>query len=160
MPNNCSSIFNKFYLIVLCGFLFSCASSNPYPNSYNDFSGKILLKSIQNQQISYNSSIIIYENRSIIQITKPFIGNVMNIKLYRDKPIEVNPIKNAGNLEKLIKVNQKALHNWLYDCVINGNKIKIYEKDFSFFCYEEIGKSNIKISNNFYEVTAILLKNR
>ena len=84
----------------------------------------------------------------------------MNIKLYRDKPIEVNPIKNARNLEKLIKVNQKDLHNWLYDCVINGNKIKIYEKDFFFFCYEEIGKSNIKISNNFYEVTAILLKNR
>ncbi len=64
----------------------------------------------------------------------------MNIKLYRDKSIEVNPIKNARNLEKLIKVNQKDLHNWLYDCVINGNKIKIYEKDFSFFCYEEIGK--------------------
>ena len=159
MPNNCSSIFNnKFYLILLCGSLFSCASSNPSSNLYNDFSGKILLKSLQNQQISYNSNIIIYENRSIIQITKPFIGNVINIKLHRDKPIEVNPIKNAQNLKKLIELHEKDVHDWLYDCVINKNRISIYKKDFSFFCSEENGKSNIKINNNFYEITVILLK--
>ena len=125
---------------------------------YNDFSGKILLKSLQNQQISYNSDIIIYENRSIIQITKPFIGNVMNIKLHRHKPIEVKPIKNAKNLKKLIELYEKEIHDWLYGCVINKNEIKIYKKDFSFFCSEENGKSNIKINNNFYEITVILLK--
>ena len=138
--------------------MFSCASSNPSSNLYNDFSGKILLKSLQNQQISYNSNIIIYENRSIIQITKPFIGNVMNIKLYKDKPIEVNPIKNAKNLKKLIELYEKDVHNWLYDCVINKNEIKIYKKDFSFFCSEENDKSIIKINNNFYKMTVILLK--
>jgi hypothetical protein len=127
---------------------------------YNDFSGKILLKSLQNQQISYNSDIIIYENRSIIQITKPFIGNVMNIKLHRNKPIEVKPIKNAKNLKKLIELYEKEIHDWLYGCVINKNEIKIYKKDFSFFCSEENGKSNIKINNNYYEMTVILLKKR
>jgi hypothetical protein len=82
----------------------------------------------------------------------------MNIKLHRDKPIEVYPIKNAQNLKKLIKLYEKDAHTWLYDCVINKNRIKIYKEDFSFFCSEENGKSNIKINNNFYEVTVILLK--
>ena len=31
----------------------------------------------------------------------------MNIKLHRDKPIEVNPIKNAQNLKKLIELHEK-----------------------------------------------------
>ena len=82
----------------------------------------------------------------------------MNIKLHRDKPIEVNPIKNAQNLKKLIELYEKDVHDWLYDCVINKNEIKIYKTDFSFFCSEENGKSNIKINNNFYETTVILKK--
>ena len=82
----------------------------------------------------------------------------MNIKLHRHKPIEVKPIKNAKNLKKLIELYEKEIHDWLYGCVINKNEIKIYKKDFSFFCSEENGKSNIKINNNFYEVTVILLK--
>ena len=48
----------------------------------------------------------------------------MNIKLHRDKPIEVNPIKNAENLKKLIELHEKDVHDWLYDCVINKNRIK------------------------------------
>ena len=82
----------------------------------------------------------------------------MNIKLYKDKPIEVNPIKNAKNLKKLIELYEQDVHNWLYDCVINKNEIKIYKKDFSFVCSEENDKSIIKINNNFYKMTVILLK--
>ena len=47
----------------------------------------------------------------------------MNIKLHRDKPNEVNPIKNAQNLKKLIELHEKDVHDWLYDCVINKNRI-------------------------------------
>ena len=71
--------------------MYSCASTEASPGSYDNYSGKILLKSSQNQTISYNSNIIIYENRSIIQITKPFIGNVMNINIYKNKPAEIYP---------------------------------------------------------------------
>ena len=45
----------------------------------------------------------------------------MNIKLHRDRQIEVNPIKNVQNLKKLIELHEKDVHDWLYDCVINKN---------------------------------------
>ena len=48
----------------------------------------------------------------------------MNIKLHRDRPIEVNPIKNVQNLKKLIELHEKDVHDWLYDCVINKNRMK------------------------------------
>ena len=69
----------------------------------------------------------------------------MNIKLHRDKPIEVNPIKNAQNLKKLIELHEKDVHDWLYDCVINKNRISIYKKDFSFFALKKMVNQTLKL---------------
>ena len=158
MPNNCNSIFdNKFYLILLCGFLYSCASTNSSLDSYNDYSGKILLKSSQNQTISYNSNIVIYENRSIIQITKPFIGNVININIYKNKPAEIYPKETTSNLDKFLNVYGRNVHEWLSQCVEKNNNINILEEKFSFFCSSEDNKSRIRININLNEITVILI---
>ena len=68
----------------------------------------------------------------------------MNIKLHRDKPIEVYPIKNAQNLKKLIELHEKDVHDWLYDCVINKNRISIIKKISLFFALKKMVNQTLK----------------
>jgi hypothetical protein len=159
MPNNCNSIFdNRFYLILLCGFLYSCAINEASPGSYDNYSGKILIQSSQNQTVSYNSNIIIYKNRSIIQITKPFIGNVMNINIYKNKPAEIYPREINSYLDKFLDDYGGNANEWLNQCVINKNNLNISKENFSFYCSNENGESRIRININLNEITVILLQ--
>ena len=138
--------------------MYSCAINDASPGSYDNYSGKILIKSSQTQTVSYNSNIIIYKNRSIIQITKPFIGNVMNINIYKNKPAEIYPREINSYLDKFLDDYGGNANEWLNQCVINKNNKNISKENFSFYCSNENGESRIRININLNEITVILLQ--
>ena len=138
--------------------MYSCAINDASPGSYDSYSGKILIKSSQNQTVSYNSNIIIYKNRSIIQITKPFIGNVMNINIYKNKPAEIYPREINSYLDKFLDDYGGNANEWLNQCVINKNNLNISKENFSFYCSNKNGESRIRININLNEITVILLQ--
>jgi hypothetical protein len=136
-------------VLILCSFLYSCASVSPENNLFNTYNGKILIKTINNESTSYNANIIIYENRSIIQIKKPFIGNVMNINIYSGSLPIADPQINNSKFAEIISTNGQYTHDILFDCIKKGSIDKkiLKEVNLNIVCRKD--KSNTIIMMSF-----------
>lgn len=158
MPNNCNSIFNKFFTLTLCSFLFSCVSSVPSSGLSYDFNGKMMIKTSNNQNISYHTYIVINENRSIIQIQKPFIGNVMNINLFRNKPAVIKPPNSSEIITDFILKHESNAFNSIENCLLKKESLdKIYD-DLIVKCFNKNYKYYIKLVSEMFEIDIILNK--
>jgi hypothetical protein len=158
MPNNFNSIFNKFFILTLCSFLFSCVSSVPSSGLSYDFNGKMMIKTSNNQNISYHTNIFINENGSIIQIQKPFIGNVMNINLFRNKPAVIKPPNSSEIITYFILKNESNAFNSIENCLLRKESLdKIYD-DLIVKCFNKNYKYNIKLVSEMFEIDIILNK--
>ncbi len=136
-------------MLILCSFLYSCASVSPENNLFNTYNGKILIKTINNESTSYNANIIIYENRSIIQIKKPFIGNVMNINIYSGSLPVADPRINNTEFAEIISTNGQYTHDILFDCIKKGSIDKkiLKEVNLNIVCRKD--KSNTIMMMSF-----------
>ncbi len=136
-------------MLILCSFLYSCASVSPENNLFNTYNGKILIKTINNESTSYNANIIIYENRSIIQIKKPFIGNVMNINIYSGSLPIADPQINNSEFAEIISTNGQYTHDILFDCINKGSIDKkiLKEVNLNIVCRKD--KSNTIMMMSF-----------
>jgi|TARA_B000000475_G_scaffold212156_1_gene174179 hypothetical protein len=136
-------------VLILCSFLYSCASVSPENNLFNTYNGKILIKTINNESTSYNANIIIYENRSIIQIKKPFIGNVMNINIYSGSLPVADPRINNTEFAEIISTNGQYTHDILFDCIKKGSIDKkiLKEVNLNIVCRKD--KSNTIMMMSF-----------
>ena len=84
MPNNCNSIIKTFFYTLVIALVSSCASMGNETNS-NEYFGKLLISQNNVDKFSFNININLAKKDSIIQIKKPFYGNVLKIKVSEGK---------------------------------------------------------------------------
>ena len=159
MPNNCNSIFNKFFVLLLSGLFYSCASIYPTSGSINEYSGKIMISSENYQNNSFNLKITSNESVTIIQVNKAFIGNVANIELNASK-IAVSSYKIKNNFLKEALINHGPyFQQTIFECLSgNHNPIKklIRPKDLDIKCFTKGNKTSFNIKYKNYEVKSFL----
>jgi len=88
---------NIFYVFIL-SFLISCASLNPIDQNSFNYLGKLLIYK-GNNSATFNINISLSKDESIIQIKKPFYGNVLNIRTFRSKDIFFGPSRDMRPLK-------------------------------------------------------------
>lgn len=159
MPNNCSSILKNVFNTLFIFLLISCASNNNYSNSVS-YKGKVLVNPISFEQSSFNILLTSNKNNTIIQIKKPFYGNVIQIKINNSKNL-MKYITKEGSYE--IKSNiPKNIEILINNCIFKNsfNVSEILDNQIlDLECSKENDRTNfyIKYKNSFYE--GFLIKN-
>ena len=159
MPNNCSSILKKIYYISFLFVIVSCASLNndikPTP-----FAGKVLINQNNVKQFSFNININVANNGSIIQLKKPFYGNVLEIKVLDGKNLIFLPTKSSEPFFVPKSVNRNFKY-WIRQCLFS-NKLDVYEVDegifFAFKCSKEGPRTKFSISYQDYNLMGFVEK--
>ena len=117
MPNNCSSILKKISYIFFLFFIVSCASLNNDIKS-TPFTGKLLINQNNVEQFSFNININVAKNISIIQLKKPFYGNVLEIKVQDGKNLIFLPTESSQPFIVPKSVNRNFKY-WIKQCLFS-----------------------------------------
>ena len=108
----------------------------------------------------FNIEANIYKNASIIQIKKPFYGNVLKIEMHQDKRT-VFLTSNNNDSFYVPDFIERNFRNWLSKCIF-ANELNIYEsKDgfsFKFKCEKDKNRTNILIEYNELNIKGFLSK--
>jgi len=148
---------NIFYVFIL-SLLISCASLNSVDNKSINYLGKLLIYK-DNDSATFNIDINLSKNESIIQIKKPFYGNVLNIRTFRSKEIFFSPSKDMKQL-KVPDLILASLHDWLTQCLLSQN-LNIFNPeegiDYEFICSKERNKTFYKIKYQEYNLEGYVI---
>jgi len=124
------------------------------------FKGKFMISQNNQDSSIFNIEANIYKNESIIQIKKPFYGNVLKIEMHQDKKIVFHPSKNNDPFYVPDFV-ERSFEYWLRQCFFT-NELNIYEsKDgfsFKFKCEKDKNRTNILIEYNEFNIRGFLSK--
>ena len=138
--------------------LASCAGINNYNNSAV-YKGKVVVNSLNYHQLSFNILLTTNETDTIIQIHKPFYGNLLQIKyddssnliyISRDGSYEINADipRNIGEI-----VNNCLLRKSYVDEVFeDGQSLNIE-------CYKNMDKTNFYMQYKGSSFKGFLIKN-
>ena len=159
MPNNCSSILKKISYISSLFVIVSCASLNndikPTP-----FAGKVLINQNNVEQFSFNININVANNLSIIQLKKPFYGNVLEIKVQDGKNLIFLPTTSSQPFFVPKSVNRNFKY-WIRQCLFS-NKLDVYEDGedifFTFKCNKDGSRTNFSITYEDYYLNGFVEK--
>tara|TARA_B100001029_G_C14751635_1_gene281080 strand:- start:134 stop:595 length:462 start_codon:yes stop_codon:yes gene_type:complete len=149
---------NIFYVFIL-SFLISCASLNPVDEKSFNYQGKLLINT-GNSSATFNININLFKDKSIIQIKKPFYGNVLNIRTFRSKDIFFDPSSDMRPFKVPDLVNTK-FHYWLTQCLLSQNlNILNNEEDieYAFICSKEKNKTFYSIKYQEYNLEGYVIK--
>ena len=146
MPNNCNSIIKTFVYTILISFIVSCASIDN--RSSNEYFGKLLISKNGDEQFSFNININLAKKDSIIQIKKPFYGNVLMIKASENKNLVFLPNKGTSPFDVPEEINRN-FNYWMRQCLLSNNldiNNIIKDERFSFNCKSLKNKTNFNIT--------------
>ena len=158
MPNNCNSMIKNIFYVFILSLLISCASLNSVDNNSINYLGKLLIYK-DNDSATFNIDINLSKNESIIQIKKPFYGNVLNIKTFRGKDIFFGPSEDVKRFKvpNLIHAN---FHYWLTQCLLSQN-LNIFNTegdiDYEFICSKEKNKTFYSIKYQEYNLEGYVI---
>ena len=159
MPNNCNFIIKNIFYVFILSLLISCASLNPVDQNSFNYLGKLLIYK-GNNSATYNINISLSKDESIIQIKKPFYGNVLNIRTFQSKDIFFDPSNNI-RVFKVPDIVNANFHYWLTQCLLSQNlNILNNEEDieYEFICSKEKNKTFYNIKYQEYNLEGYLIK--
>ena len=137
----------------------SCSTINK-DNKYNIYSGKLLVESTNLEPVSLNIVISLSKLESIIQLKKPFYGNVLIIEARENKNLNIVPTKNSNPFYIPDTVNRNFKY-WLRQCLFskgfNINEL-IEDSYFDFTCSRKDNKVNFSISYQENLINGYLIK--
>ena len=124
----------------------------------NEYFGKLLISQDGGDKFSFNTNINLAKKDSIIQIKKPFYGNVLKIEMNAGKktiflPSEyVVPFYVPDNIDRNFRY-------WLRQCIFQ-KEFYIYkptgEFHFKFQCNKSENRTNIRIEYSGFNVEGFL----
>ena len=97
---------------------------------------------------TFNINVNIYKNASIIQIKKPFYGNVLMIKASENKNLVFLPNKGTSPFDVPEEINRN-FNYWMRQCLLSNNldiNNIIKDERFSFNCKSLKNKTNFNIT--------------
>jgi hypothetical protein len=150
MPNKCKFIFKKFSIAFLL-LIASCASVNQFASLDEKYIGKFNLS--QNNQ-SLNFGVVIFSSTEniIIQVNRPLLGNVTDVKIYPNKEVIISP-QNYQFKDVFSKIDIDSIYDVLIGCLKKDRKIDEMISAKSYFklkCEPEqnnILRFNIEVGN-------------
>jgi hypothetical protein len=137
----------------------SCSTINK-DNKYNIYSGKLLIESTNVEPVSLNIVISLSKLESIIQLNKPFYGNVLIIEARENKNLNIVPTKNSNPFYIPVTVNRNFKY-WLRQCLLSSgfNINELVEGlYFDFTCSRKDNKVNFTISYQENLINGYLIK--
>ena len=123
MPKSCNSISIIFCYVFVIIFISSCVSVIDDKNT-SQFKGKVIINEKNSESLSFNINVSIYKNSSIIQIKRPFYGNVLKIELNQGEKASIFTTQYANQFYLPDYIDQN-LRYWLVQC--------LFSKDFNIF---------------------------
>ena len=112
------------------------------------------------EQFSFNININVAKNTSIIQLKRPFYGNVLEIKVQDGKNLIFLPTKSTEPFFVPKTVNRNFKY-WLKQCLFS-DKLDIYENYegifFGFKCNKNGSRTNFSINYEDYYLNGFVEK--
>jgi len=112
------------------------------------------------EQFSFNININVAKNTTIIQLKKPFYGNVLEIKVQDGKNLIFLPTESSQPFIVPKSVNRNFKY-WIRQCLFS-NRLDIYEDDedtfFTFKCNKDGSRTNFSISYEDYYLKGFVEK--
>ena len=155
MPNSCNSITKNLCIILLFS---SCASTQNY-QTVTSFNGKFLANN-GSDNIPFNVSLQSNSNIDIIQIKKPFYGNVLRAKVDKTSG-EILSLKTINDLKQFELSNIKELSSqtikMFYRCLNNSSQIQSLENEYlNANCSNSQDRILIKIDTGVWQISGFL----
>ena len=159
MPKSCSSISIIFCYVFVIIFISSCASVIDDKNT-SQFKGKVIINEKNSESLSFNINVSIYKNSSIIQIKRPFYGNVLKIELNQGEKASIFTTQYANQFYLPDYIDQN-LRYWLVQCLFSKD-FNIFESTedltFQFLCNKNKDNTNIIIEYNEFYIEGFLIR--
>ena len=159
MPKSCSSISIIFCYVFVIIFISSCASVIDDKNT-SQFKGKVIINEKNSESLSFNINVSIYKNSSIIQIKRPFYGNVLKIELNQGEKASIFTTQYANQFYLPDYIDQN-LRYWLVQCLFSKD-LNIFESTedltFQFLCNKNKDNTNIIIEYNEFYIEGFLIR--
>ena len=159
MPKSCSSISIIFCYVFVIIFISSCASVIDDKNT-SQFKGKVIINEKNSESLSFNINVSIYKNSSIIQIKRPFYGNVLKIELNQGEKASIFTTQYANQFYLPDYIDQN-LRYWLIQCLFSKD-FNIFESTedltFKFLCNKNNDNTNIIIEYNEFYIEGFLIR--
>ena len=156
MPKSCNSILNKIFYAFAIIFITSCVSSNN--SSSSQFDGKFMISKNNIEPSTFNVNVNIFKNSSIIQIKKPFYGNVLKIEMKEGKKTIFLPSEYTEPFYVPDNINRNFRY-WLRQCIF-AKELYIYEPsdefDFKFKCDKNKNRTNILIEYDEFQIEGFI----
>jgi len=157
MPKSCNSISNKIYCVLIIIFITSCVSLNNSGSS--QFNGKFMISKNNLEPSTFNINVNIFKNMSIIQLKKPFYGNVLKIEMSEAKKTIFVPQQESKTFNVPDFIDENFKH-WLKDCVFK-KELYIFEQvdetNFKFKCNKTQNRTNFFIEYSEFKIEGFLL---
>ena len=107
---------------------------------------------------TFNVNVNIFKNSSIIQIKKPFYGNVLKIEMKEGKKTIFLPSKYTEPFYVPDNINRNFRY-WLRQCIF-AKELYIYEPsdefDFKFKCDKNKNRTNILIEYDEFQIEGFI----
>jgi hypothetical protein len=116
MPKSCNSIYKNLCLFLLLPILFSCASNSLLTSKQQIYTGKFYADN-SNFNSAFTTSIVKQGNVFIIQVSKPFFGNVLDFSVKRNGDVEATSSNNMFVNSDFTNVDYKKIYVWLNQCL-------------------------------------------
>ena len=127
MPNSCNSIIKHLCIAVL---VCSCASNQNYQTG-TSLNGKFLASN-GSDIINFNVSLQSNLDIDIIQIKKPFYGNVLRAEIDKSTA-EILSLNAIDDLKKFkindVKITSSKIIKMFYSCLISLDKIQNWQNE-------------------------------
>jgi len=155
MPNSCNSITKNLCIALL---VCSCASTQNYQTG-KSFNGKFLASDGSNT-FPFNVSLQSNSDVDIIQIKKPFYGNVLRAEVDKNTA-EILMLKTIDNLQQLEKGEVKILSSQIikifYRCFTARGKVQNWgDGSFKTQCSNSEEKLLLAIETDIWTISGFL----
>ena len=160
MPNSCNSI-TKIILACCVVILSACSSISQLTNLEKSYRGKLNLS--QNNLVSkFIIRINVLSEDTIIQVSKPILGNLIKIKFNQNDGITTNQELDSSILTLLNNFNKKEYTYFFNSCFNNlntdKNVFKINKNNIELKCeYKGLDTLSIFfVNDNIFSINGIL----
>ena len=138
-------------------FITSCVSLNNSGSS--QFNGKFMISKNNLEPSTFSINVNIFKNISIIQLKKPFYGNVLKIEMSEAKKTIFVPQQESKTFNVPDFIDENFKH-WLKDCVFK-KELYIFEQvdeiNFKFKCNKTQNRTNFFIEYSEFKIEGFLL---
>ena len=160
MPNSCNSI-TKIILACCVVILSACSSISQSTNLEKSYIGKLNLS--QNNLVSkFIIRINVFSEDTIIQVSKPILGNLIKIKFNQNDGITTNQELDSSILTLFNNFNKKEYSYFFNSCFNNlntdKNVFKINKNNIELKC-EYMGLDTLSIffvNDDIFSINGIL----